>query len=361
MPLQPPLPPLAPGEAYPFLPLASRWILRRGNYQGSNAHHNLPLVRDVLDMLVDGQFIWTPYSDELLAQLPDICSVDRLLWSTSVPMIFFDMVEYHATERVLRQFHRPQPIPGEPGWVATHYQRDDIYMGWLEQQVHTWEQRGHRIPPQPTFTQEATIYLYTSWYRRHTRLMIGNPIHILGDRYRPYAGRHWLLGIITSTSWDRRCSSMPTILHSLTMAGGWHGWLVGPCFRREMPRGWTTRLSMRRQRTTIRVGVSHEAGVGREGGVPHEAGVPHGVAGVVGDGKEVVPSKGAMRHLLAHLLRDMMGILEMRLLEMISRVMDLRLMSHLAAYRRTVFSYLCQHRRSPRQEHCRSRVHSTGM
>ncbi|XP_019228579.1 PREDICTED: serine/threonine-protein phosphatase 7 long form homolog [Nicotiana attenuata] len=141
-------------------------------------------------------FIWTPYSDELLAQLPDICSVDRLLWSTSVPMIFFDMVECHATERVLRQFHRPQPIPGEPGWEATHYQRDDrarvdvIYMGWLEQQVHTWEERGHRIPPPPTFTQEATIHLYTSWYRRHTRLMIGNPIHVLGDRYRPYAGRH---------------------------------------------------------------------------------------------------------------------------------------------------------------------------
>jgi len=55
MPLQPPLPALAPGEAYPFLPLASRWILRRGNYRGTDAHHNLPLIRDVLDMLVDGQ------------------------------------------------------------------------------------------------------------------------------------------------------------------------------------------------------------------------------------------------------------------------------------------------------------------
>ncbi|XP_070013832.1 serine/threonine-protein phosphatase 7 long form homolog [Nicotiana sylvestris] len=32
MPLQPPLPPFAPGEAYPFLALASRWILRCGNY-----------------------------------------------------------------------------------------------------------------------------------------------------------------------------------------------------------------------------------------------------------------------------------------------------------------------------------------
>uniref|UniRef100_A0A1S4DP16 Serine/threonine-protein phosphatase 7 long form homolog n=1 Tax=Nicotiana tabacum TaxID=4097 RepID=A0A1S4DP16_TOBAC len=36
MPLQPPLPPLAPDENYPFLPLASRWILRHGNYRGTN-------------------------------------------------------------------------------------------------------------------------------------------------------------------------------------------------------------------------------------------------------------------------------------------------------------------------------------
>ncbi|XP_070026543.1 protein MAIN-LIKE 2-like [Nicotiana sylvestris] len=76
IPLQPPLPALAPGEAYSFLPLSSRWILRRGNYRGTDAHHNLPLIRDMLDMLVDGQFIWTPYSDELVAQLPFYCSVD---------------------------------------------------------------------------------------------------------------------------------------------------------------------------------------------------------------------------------------------------------------------------------------------
>ncbi|XP_009764138.1 protein MAIN-LIKE 2-like [Nicotiana sylvestris] len=54
MSLQPPLPPLDTGEAHPFLPLASRWVLRRWNYRWTDAHHNLPLVRDVLDMLVAG-------------------------------------------------------------------------------------------------------------------------------------------------------------------------------------------------------------------------------------------------------------------------------------------------------------------
>ncbi|XP_070003151.1 serine/threonine-protein phosphatase 7 long form homolog [Nicotiana sylvestris] len=73
MPLQPPLPPLASGEAYSFLPLASRWVLRRGNYRETDAHHNLPLVRDVLDMLVAGQVADGPttYSSD-----PAKCSVD---------------------------------------------------------------------------------------------------------------------------------------------------------------------------------------------------------------------------------------------------------------------------------------------
>ncbi|XP_019239572.1 PREDICTED: serine/threonine-protein phosphatase 7 long form homolog [Nicotiana attenuata] len=194
--LQPPLPPLEPGVAPPFLPLATRWVLRRGNYRGSDAHHNLPLVRDVLDMLVAGQFIWTPYNDELLADLPDYCSVDRLLWSTSIPMMCLDVVEHHATERVLCKFDRPQTIPREPAWVATHYQRDDRsrvdgeFVGWLEAQIHIWDQREDLILPPPSQIQEATIELYTSWYRRHTRLMIGNPVHVLGGRYRPYAGRN---------------------------------------------------------------------------------------------------------------------------------------------------------------------------
>ncbi|XP_075080406.1 serine/threonine-protein phosphatase 7 long form homolog [Nicotiana tabacum] len=55
LPLQPALPPLPPDVAPPFLPLARRWVLRRGNYRAIDAHHNLPLFRDVLDMLEASQ------------------------------------------------------------------------------------------------------------------------------------------------------------------------------------------------------------------------------------------------------------------------------------------------------------------
>lgn len=50
-------------------------------------------------------------------------------------------------------------------------------------------------------------------------------------------------------------------------------------------------------------------------GVPREVGVSHEVVGV---GEDVVPSKGALRHLSTHMWRHMM-----RILEMISRVISL--------------------------------------
>ncbi|XP_070042978.1 serine/threonine-protein phosphatase 7 long form homolog [Nicotiana tomentosiformis] len=151
--LQPPLPPLALGAPPPFLPIARRWVDRRGYGREYEARHNLPLCRNLLDLLEGAQFIWKPYSDELIAGLPDYCSTDRLMWSSSVPLMCLDIVEHHATERVFCQFGHLQLVPPPPAWLTTHYQRDDrsrvddTYMTWLEAQIDTWDRRLDLIPP----------------------------------------------------------------------------------------------------------------------------------------------------------------------------------------------------------------------
>nr|XP_033509350.1 serine/threonine-protein phosphatase 7 long form homolog [Nicotiana tomentosiformis] len=86
----------------PFLPLARRWVDRRGYRREVEGRHNFPYCRDLLDLLEGAQFIWRPYSYELKAGLPDYCSSGRLMWSSSVPLMCLDIVEHHATERVLR-------------------------------------------------------------------------------------------------------------------------------------------------------------------------------------------------------------------------------------------------------------------
>ncbi|XP_070048430.1 serine/threonine-protein phosphatase 7 long form homolog [Nicotiana tomentosiformis] len=55
--LQPPLLPLPPDVSSPFLPLVRRWVLRHGYVRDYEARYNLPICRDVLDMLEGVQAI----------------------------------------------------------------------------------------------------------------------------------------------------------------------------------------------------------------------------------------------------------------------------------------------------------------
>nr|XP_016475516.1 PREDICTED: serine/threonine-protein phosphatase 7 long form homolog [Nicotiana tabacum] len=118
--------PMAPdAPPPPFLPFAWRWVDRRGYVREFETRHHLPYYRDLLDLLEGAQFVWSPYSDALIAGLTDYCSRDRAMWSSSIPLICLDIDEHHATDRVLCQFGRPQLVPIPPTWLRTHYHRDD--------------------------------------------------------------------------------------------------------------------------------------------------------------------------------------------------------------------------------------------
>ena len=47
--------------------------------------------------------LWETYIGESVAHLPDICLVDQEIWLTISPLIFFETVEWHRPEQVLRQ------------------------------------------------------------------------------------------------------------------------------------------------------------------------------------------------------------------------------------------------------------------
>nr|XP_016439258.1 PREDICTED: serine/threonine-protein phosphatase 7 long form homolog [Nicotiana tabacum] len=184
-----PLPPIAPdAPPPPFLPLARRWVDRRGHTGEVEARHHLPYYMDLLDLLEGAQFIWRPCNNVLIAGLPDYCSRSRAMWSSSVPLICLDIVEYRATERVLRQIDRPQ-------LRDDHRMVDQTYLAWLEAQIEDWDQRYVLIPPHPPPDRLEGEHEYMGWYRRVTQLLIGNPVHCASGRYIPYAGRHEALAI----------------------------------------------------------------------------------------------------------------------------------------------------------------------
>ncbi|KAM3266272.1 hypothetical protein P3L10_003266 [Capsicum annuum] len=68
------------------------------------------------------QFVWQPYSPDVFATLPDYCVNDSTVWRAIVPVIAWDVVEWHYPDRVLRQFELIQNISSKILWDPKHFQ-----------------------------------------------------------------------------------------------------------------------------------------------------------------------------------------------------------------------------------------------
>ncbi|XP_057952407.1 uncharacterized protein LOC131146679 [Malania oleifera] len=58
------------------------------------------------------EFVWAPYTDDIVADLPPGYAVGSDLWVARVPLICFHIVEWHLPDRVMRQFGFRRGIPG---------------------------------------------------------------------------------------------------------------------------------------------------------------------------------------------------------------------------------------------------------
>ncbi|KAM3287490.1 hypothetical protein P3S67_020920 [Capsicum chacoense] len=70
------------------------------------------------------QFIWKPYTDDLIESLPDYCRAGRDMWRVRVPIFCWDMVEVHLSDRVMRQFGLQQVISIPFLFDSTHFRHD---------------------------------------------------------------------------------------------------------------------------------------------------------------------------------------------------------------------------------------------
>ncbi|KAM3221711.1 protein MAIN-LIKE 2-like [Capsicum annuum] len=83
-------------------PHATRWF---AHFSWTNTtKYVLKVYRDALDSMTEDQFIWEPYSDDLIESLPDYCRAGRDMWRVRVPIFCWDVVEVHLPDRVMRQF-----------------------------------------------------------------------------------------------------------------------------------------------------------------------------------------------------------------------------------------------------------------
>ncbi|RYR37136.1 hypothetical protein Ahy_A09g042066 [Arachis hypogaea] len=91
-------------------------IQRWHNWNRENRSYrfrNLAHFRRALDDLQEGHFVWETYA---IGQInPDVFTPDihqhSAIWSTTVPLIYFECIEWHVSYRLKRQFGLTQGVP----------------------------------------------------------------------------------------------------------------------------------------------------------------------------------------------------------------------------------------------------------
>ncbi|QHO36735.1 Serine/threonine protein phosphatase 7 long form isogeny [Arachis hypogaea] len=109
------LPFLAPILGNPrVFPIANRWRnWDRENY--AYRYNSLAHYRRLLDDLQEGHFVWEAYGIGNID--PDVIPLDihhnSVIWSATVPLISFECIEWHASDRVRRKFGLSQGVPNQ--------------------------------------------------------------------------------------------------------------------------------------------------------------------------------------------------------------------------------------------------------
>ncbi|QHO11598.1 uncharacterized protein DS421_15g499480 [Arachis hypogaea] len=141
----------------------------------ANRYLTLEHFRKNLDNLQEGQFVWLVYAVECID--PDIIPVDiymhSVVWSATVPLVSFKIIEWHATDIFRRQFGFVQGVPHQErnidkahGMVLTGPKNLDWAMAMTHSfWVMQWTNRYNHILTELPMTPQHLLDIYMYWYR----------------------------------------------------------------------------------------------------------------------------------------------------------------------------------------------------
>ncbi|KAL7174507.1 hypothetical protein ACSBR2_033706 [Camellia fascicularis] len=120
-----------------------------------------------------------------------------------VPLICFDIIDWHLPDRVLRQFGRVQTVPDRfDAHLAMHFRdrRGKMAIDWAKEYqtfIGEWNNRRNTIVHAERSNEVLTSSdPYMLWFRRHTRLVLSNPSDIDAFGYQGVGGS--LEGLVSS-------------------------------------------------------------------------------------------------------------------------------------------------------------------
>ncbi|QHN92509.1 uncharacterized protein DS421_17g584360 [Arachis hypogaea] len=128
-----------------------------------NKYHTLAHYRRVLDDLQEGQFVWEAYAADRIEAgvIPADIRHHLVIWSAIVPLISFECIEWHAFDRLRRQFGLSQGVPHQErdlghahgeGAYGAHLQLTDLAIQENQEghpADHQENQQQQTEPPPP--------------------------------------------------------------------------------------------------------------------------------------------------------------------------------------------------------------------
>ncbi|XP_025703177.1 serine/threonine-protein phosphatase 7 long form homolog [Arachis hypogaea] len=162
-----------PREPHSF-PLANRW---RNWERGDRRYRylNLAHFRKAFDELQEGQFVWVAYAVDRVDPniIPAEIYMQSVVWTTTVPLVSFECIEWHATDRYRRQFGFLQGVlPQERSLDKAH---GEVLTGpknfnWATTPSHSswvmyWTNRYNYVLSELPMNSQHPLETYVYWYR----------------------------------------------------------------------------------------------------------------------------------------------------------------------------------------------------
>ncbi|KAD4584805.1 hypothetical protein E3N88_22406 [Mikania micrantha] len=146
--------------------------------------HSLRACRSQLQTIREGEFKWRPY-EQVIGFLPAICRSGIRSWQSECFLIYWDVVEFHTPQRVMRQFGMVQRIP-DPIPISFNEHRklhtlirtgkpDNNWPNIHSKFLSVWNQRWENVVQGVRCAAPTVEPSYMQWYWSRTVLYITNP------------------------------------------------------------------------------------------------------------------------------------------------------------------------------------------
>uniref|UniRef100_A0A7N2N3Z4 Aminotransferase-like plant mobile domain-containing protein n=1 Tax=Quercus lobata TaxID=97700 RepID=A0A7N2N3Z4_QUELO len=177
-------------------PLSLKWLWVP-NKKNRPAHIFRDRYREQLASMLPDQVVWQPYEAHF-DDLPPWCVAGRAVWTATVPLVCFHLVEKHTPDRVVRQFGMIQEIPRAVNTDRVLHGidlRGKIGVNWMQKHAAHILEWGYRFDRrcEAVLGDMPPEHEYHDWFKRVTWRFIDRPgavVTLLIEGYVRLLRRH---------------------------------------------------------------------------------------------------------------------------------------------------------------------------